>query len=79
MKRKIHHTRKKKKNPKQKETGNKKTQNKKKLKTKKTKNQKKLKTKNMLEEIVSENQIGVQNNGYYTLQHFCIENSSAHY
>jgi hypothetical protein len=33
----------------------------------------------MLEEMVSENQIGVQNNGYYTLQHFCIENSSAHY
>jgi hypothetical protein len=33
----------------------------------------------MLEEMVSENQIGVQNNGYYTLQHFCIENSSVHY
>jgi hypothetical protein len=67
MKRKIHNTRKRK-NPKPKETKN-----------KKTKNQKKLKTKNMLEEMVSENQIGVQNNGYYTLQHFCIENSSAHY
>ncbi len=46
------HLKKNRKNPKPKETQNK--------KKKKTKNQKKLKTKNMLEEMVSENQIGVK-------------------